>query len=155
MKDLKILTESFKLQYEKFIIGCDCQEEIENWDKDENGEMDVFYENDMLTILIRLIASDKSVSENEVAFLNESFGFELTAERFAEIYEDCAERLGTDFNESFTTGAKILRSINKKLADEYQELLLLVCDIIANADGVYSEEERAEIGVLKKLFENI
>lgn len=63
MKRIDMLTEEFNTKYERFLIGCDALEDLNLWDKEEHGEMDVFYQNDLVSVILRLIAADGEVNE--------------------------------------------------------------------------------------------
>ncbi len=143
--------ESFKVKYEEFITGCDSIEEMGLWDKEELGEMDAFYANDITSIIIRLIASDGKITQKEVDYFNDSFGFEYTLSELADIYDSCKDDIGHSFDENFENGISYMRKINTKLADAYKELLVLVCDIIIESDGIVAVPEIAEINKLKDL----
>ncbi len=148
MKNIEKLTEQFKLLFEKFLIGCDSIEEIGQWNKEELGEMDVFYTNDLAGVAIRLIASDGIIGDEEVRYLNENFGFGYSAERLTDIYNECKDEIDKSFDENFVNGITYMRSINTKLADAYKELLGLICDIVIESDTVISD---AEIQTLNRL----
>lgn len=152
MKKIDALTEEFKIKYEKFIIGCDSIEEIDAWDKAENGEMDIFYENDLISIILRLAVADNEVSDKEVEYLNKNFGFNYTVEGLREAYENCKEEIGAPFDEMFKKGVELLRSVSEKLADLYKELLNLICDIIILSDGFIAESEIETAKKVKELF---
>lgn len=152
MKNIEALTAEFKAKYERFIIGCDAIEEMGLWDKEKNGEMDVFYENDLVSVVIRLIASDGNIAEKEAEYLNKAFGFEYTAEELTEVYKSCGDDIGRSFDEQFENGVTYMRSINGKLADAYKELLGLICDIIIESDGETVSAETEEAKRLKALF---
>ena len=77
MKRIDMLTEEFKTKYERFLIGCDALEDLNLWDKEEHGEMDVFYQNDLVSVILRLIVADGEISEKEAVYLNKNFGFEI------------------------------------------------------------------------------
>ena len=147
-----MLTEEFKTKYERFLIGCDALEELNLWDKKEHGEMDVFYQNDLVSVILRLIAVDGEISEKEARYLNHNFGFECTADELTDIYEGCEEEVSHSFDEQFENGVTYMRSINEKLADAYKELLGLICDIIMESDGVIAAKEIEEAKKLKALF---
>lgn len=153
MKNIDKLTEQFKSLYESFLIGCDAIEELDQWNKDELGEMDVFYSNDLVSVIIRLIAADGNISTKEVEYLNHNFGFKYTVEELTEVYASCKEEIGHSFDESFAKGITYMRSINSKLADAYKELLVLSCDIIIESDGIISSSEIEEVTRLKRLVE--
>lgn len=145
--DLKKLTESFRTKYESFITGCDSVEFDTVWDKAENGEMDVFFENELLSVILSLIISDGKISDAEVRYLNDSFGFSYTVDELKEVYENLGEEIENYFEENFKSGYAMLRGINDKLADAYKELFSMICEIIACSDGV-SEEEKAMLAEL-------
>ena len=88
MKDIESLTEEFRTKYERFILGCDALEDLKEWDKDALGEMDVYYENELLGMILRLIVADGKISAKEAEALNRSFGFSQTPESLAEVYEN-------------------------------------------------------------------
>lgn len=150
MNRLQALTEEFKFKYERFLIGCDALEEMDLWDKETYGEMDVFYENDMLSVILRLITADGSISQREVKYLNENFGLDYTAEKLRAVYENCRDAIGRPFDETFRTGVDAMRAINEKIADAYRELLVIICDIISESDGIVAP---AEIDVARKMKE--
>lgn len=153
MINLDMYIDSFKMKHESFLIGCDSIEEMGLWDKDTLGEMDVFYSNDLSSVIIRLIASDGKISEKEVQYLNETFGFEYTLEELIDVYNNCKEDIGRSFDEDFANGISYMRKINSKLADAYKELLVLVCDIIVGSDGIIAESEIEEVKRLKAMCE--
>ena len=153
MKDLNALVESFKFKHERFIIGCDAVEEAGAWNKEQYGEMDAFYSTDLCSVILRLVAVDGTITPREVAFLNETFGFEYTLEELVEVYENCKEDIDHSFDESFENGISLMRSISPKLADAYKELLSLVCDILICSDGDVADAEVAEAHRLRALCE--
>ena len=151
MKNLDMYTESFKMKYELFLNGCDSIEELGEWDKEEHGEMEAFYINDLTSVIIRLIATDGTITQREVDFLNETFDFEYTLEELIDVYEACKDDIGQAFDENFENGITYMRKINGKLADAYKELLSLICEIIIESDGVVAESELAEVKRLKSM----
>lgn len=149
MKDLHLLTESFKTKYEGFITGCDSIELDEVWDKTEYGEMDVFYENELLSVILSLIITDGKISDEEVKYLNDNFGFSYTVNELKNVYLNCGEEIDTYFECNFKAGYEKIKPINVKLAAAYKELFELICQIISESDGVVSEEEKQTIAELK------
>lgn len=152
MKRIDKLTDEFKLKYERFWIGCDSLEEIDCWNKNEYGEMDVFYQNELISVILKLVVADGEISDAEVRYLNENFGFDYSVGELADIYENCREEIGDSFAERFAGGIAMMRSVNEKLADAYKELLNLICDIIIESDDVVAPEEIEEAKKLKALF---
>lgn len=153
MKNVEMYIDSFKMKHESFLIGCDSIEEMGLWDKDTLGEMDVFYTNDLTSVIIRLIATDGKITQKEVDFLNETFDFEYTLDELIDVYNSCKDDIGHAFDENFENGITYMRKINAKLADAYKELLSLICEIIIESDGVIAESEIAEVKRLKAMCE--
>jgi hypothetical protein len=143
----------FHKKYEQFLAGCDSVEELERWNTSYYGDMDVFYTNDLVSVIISLIASDGEISQREVAYLNEAFGFDMTLEALIAVYENSPEAIDNTCNETFASGIDRLETINPKLAEAYRELLSLICDIIMESDGVITEKEVAKAKALKAQFE--
>ncbi len=153
MKNVEMYIDSFKMKHESFLIGCDSIEEMGLWDKEALGEMDVFYSNDLTSVIIRLIATDGKITQKEVDFLNETFDFEYTLDELIDVYNSCKDDIGHAFDENFENGITYMRKINAKLADAYKELLSLICEIIIESDGVIAESEIAEVKRLKAMCE--
>ncbi len=153
MENIEMYIDSFKMKHESFLIGCDSIEEMGLWDKEALGEMDVFYSNDLTSVIIRLIATDGKITQKEVDFLNETFDFEYTLDELIDVYNSCKDDIGHAFDENFENGITYMRKINAKLADAYKELLALICEIIIESDGVIAESEIAEVKRLKSMCE--
>ena len=153
MENLTLYVDSFRLQHERFLLGCESVEEMGLWDKEALGEMDAFYSNELVSVIIRLIAADGKITSAEVQYLNETFGFDYTREELAQVYDACKEDLGHSFDENFENGITLMRKINAKLADAYKELLCLICRIIAESDGAVVNAEVAEARRLQALCE--
>ena len=142
--------DSFKWKYESFSNGCDAIEEAGLWDMETYGEMDAFYANDMVSVILRLIGIDGKITQREVDYLNETFDFHYSLEELALLYKTCREDVGRAFDESFDNGLSLMRKINEKLADAYKELLFLILNIVAESDGM-ATSERAELQRLMDL----
>ena len=153
MGNINTVIDSFKMKYESFLTGCDSLEEMALWDKQTLGEMDVFYENDLVGVIIRLIAVDGNITGKEVTYLNETFGFCYSRDELVQVYTNCKDHIDEAFDESFENGISYMRRINGKLADAYKELLGLICQIIIASDGVISESEAAEVKRLQAMCE--
>ena len=152
MKNIDFYVESFNMKYELFRTGCDSIENMGLWNKEQYGEMDVFYSNEIVSIIIRLIAIDGKISQKEVDYLNSTFDFDYTLAELVEVYNACKDDIGRSFDEGFENGITYMRKINSELADEYKTLLALICEIIVESDGVIAEAERAEITRLKNMI---
>jgi len=148
------LSESFKLKYERFLIGCDAVQEEGNWSTHNLGEMGVYYTRELLTMILRIVAADGWVSQKETDYLNEFFGFTYTPEELEQAYDGLEERLhSTSVEKSIRDSVKLLQAMNPRLAAAFRELIALSCEIISLGDGIVTDEEKAEIERLKKLAE--
>lgn len=150
VEQLKTYSDSFKIKFEKFLNGCDAVEELEQWDLEENGEMDVFYSADLTSIVVRLIAADGNISQKEVDYLNDFFGFDYTVNELIELYDDCADAIDNLLNDEAENGLNLLRSINERLANAYVDLILTLCDIVIASDDVI---DKAEVELAKQIKE--
>ena len=153
MSNLASYSDSFKLKYEKFLCGCDSVEEMGLWDKETYGEMDAFYSADLVSVIIRLIAADGAVSQAEVAYINDIFGFAYTVEELQTLYKECEEGIEHIYDEGIAGGYAVMKAINGKLAAAYKELLTLICDIVMASDGVLAAPELDMAQKLKALGE--
>ena len=154
MKNANSNWESFQIKYEAFLTGCEAIEEQGLWNKETLGEMEAFYANDLASIIIRLIAVDGKVTQREVAYLNEVFGFDYSVEELTELYDTCKDDIDRAFDENFENGITYMRKINTKMADAYKELLFLVCEIIIESDGIIAVSEISEVIRLRILCES-
>ena len=143
MEKMKNYAEEFKFKFEHFMTGCDSLEEAHLWDKEALGEMDVYYEGELVSIAIGLITSDGRCSAGEAEFMAEMFGFENTPDELEEIYENCRENLDVMFEKGSENGFTLMKNINEKLAEAYKELVALVCEIVMEADGTAVKAEKA------------
>ena len=146
------LKEQFRFNLELFINGCDSLEEAGEWDVEEYGEMEAFFQNDILTFILRLMAVDECISDEETDCLNEYFGFEYTREELAEVYRLSADVIGEAFDEQVRSDIKMLSEINGKLTEAFRNILLLICDIIAKSDDDFSFAEEKEIDRIREII---
>lgn len=150
MKNLEAYTEGFKLKLDRFITGCDAIEDSGLWDRDTHGEMDSYYQNDMISVIVQLISVDGNFSVDEVRFVNEAFGFDYSVNELRDVYFNCKDAIDIVIDSNVVLGMSYLRSINEMLADAYKDLLLTICDIIMNSDGKIKKVEVQMINTLKK-----
>ena len=148
MADINVLAEEFKSKWEQFIKGCDAVEENGQWDKEEYGEMEVFFESELTSVIIHLIATDGVISENEVEYLNKLFGLDYTLDLLKEAYYNTQEQIDNYFSDNFVNGRDLLKGIDPDLAVTYDELLTSACDIITESDGI-AEAELKEVEKFK------
>lgn len=143
MKQIDVYLEGFKLNYEKFLIGCDALEEERKWPVDKLGDMDVYFANDLMCVIVRLIAADGHFEPGEVDYLNNALGFEYTVDELQAVYDECGDTLGELFEKELPESIRQIRELNPLLADNYQEMLSLIGKIMIESDGVITPEEKA------------
>ena len=151
MTRLEKLYEEYERDYELFQAGCDTVEEKGLWNKEADGEMEVYFENDLISIVLRLIAVDGEITDKEAEYFNRCFWYNCSTEELKEIYANCKENVGRTFDEQFLQGVQHLSTIDKDLAEAYRRIIVLVCDIIVESDGVVNEKEMGEIKHLREL----
>ncbi len=149
MTKLDQLTESFRMKWEKILIGCDAAEEGGQWDSERNGSLGTYYSLDLIGAILRLIAADGKVTEQETEYLNDAFGFDYDTDELKEVWTESADNLGEDFEKRFASGLARLTFLSEELAADYRELLHLISDIIIESDGVTAPEELEAVRRLK------
>ncbi|MBR3630480.1 MAG: hypothetical protein IKN55_08435 [Oscillospiraceae bacterium] len=154
MHTIQEYAESFKLKYERFLIGCDAVQEEGNWSTQNLGDMGAYYTRELLILILRIITADGWVAQKEVDYLNEFFGFTYTRPELDQALEGLEDRLRSRSAEkSITDSVKLLHGINPRLAGAFRELVSLSCTIMSLSDGFVTKEERLEIAKLRELVE--
>ena len=151
MADLKQMTQSFQYKWDKFLIGCSAVQEEGKWDAERNGDMETFYSNDLISMILRLIAADGKITAQETEYLNDAFGFDYDTDELKDVWENCGDLLGDDFEERFRTGVARLEFTDEALAAQYRELLAQIAEIIVESDGVTAPEEIEAVNRLKAI----
>ena len=149
MAKLQELSDAFKLQYEKFINGCDAMEEAGNWDISRDGNMETYYFNDIMCVIVMVISADGTFSEEEARYINEIFGFSYSAEELAELYRTNGSDIRNMLEGEVPAGYKRIKSLDTDMAQHYRNMLLLACDILAESDGVIQISEMNAIEKIK------
>lgn len=150
MKNLAELSAEFTSKYEDFLIGCEAYSGQGKWNE-EYGNMSAFYQHDLLSVIIRLMAVDEVIHQREVDCLNKSFGFDYSRKEMVEVYKECCDDVGHSFDKQFKQGVSLIQSIDAKLAESYKEILRLICDIMILSDNLITPEEKEEAKSLKAL----
>ena len=99
MKDCQSMAEGFRLQYERFLTGCDALEAENLWDTQALGEMEGYYFNDIMTVILHLISADGAFSDAEARFVADAFGFRYTAGELAQLYREQSDEIGRFFRQ--------------------------------------------------------
>ena len=143
MSNAKEYIDDFKANYDQFMMSCDAIEEEGKWPLDELGEMNAYFMNDFACVIIKLVAADGKIDEEELAFLNDALGFEYKAEELEELYKNDGDRIDAYFETELDDSLAMIRGINEKLAEAYRRLLIMIGKIVTQSDGVVTEEEKA------------
>ena len=153
MNKLDISAESFQLKFEKFLIGCEAVEKATLWDADTYGEMEDYYAELLVSIILRTITADGWVSDREVDYQNRLFGFDYESGELEQVYDSCSGMIQSEaFEQDLQDGISRLRECNEHLADAFVELVALVSEIISRSDGFVTEEEKTEISRIRSLI---
>ena len=147
---LQDYVDGFRHNYEKFLIGCDAMEEERLWNKEKLGEMDAYFANEILCVIVRLIASDGTIVPDEVDYLNRALGFDYTVNELHAVYEENGEQINRMFDRKIEASVKVLRAARPDIADSYVAMLQSIRDIIIASDEVITEEEKRDAEQLKK-----
>lgn len=152
MTRLQEMSESFKFQYEKFINGCDALEANGDWNVSSDGEMEAYYLNDIMCMITLLISSDGEFSDVEASYVNDMFGFSYTPEELKDLYKHSGNDIIDFVASEIPAGYRRMKLINSKLADHYKSMIYLICDIIAESDGIIHAAETRQIEKIKGIL---
>ncbi|MCR4907034.1 MAG: hypothetical protein K6A33_13270 [Clostridiales bacterium] len=135
-------SEEFRALYDQFVNSCDAAEIAGKWDKEEYGEMEGYFFNTLMGILMNVINADGNIGAREAEVLNECFGFSYTVDELIELYGYCGKDLEANYAENAHIAMGLLGGIDEGLAERFRELVLTICGIVAESeDGVLESEE--------------
>ena len=154
MNKLQELSETFQLQYDSFVNGCAALEEEGLWTDDQYESMEVYYFNDIMCVILCLASSDGTFSDAEAGYINDIFGFSYTSDELQEIYGTEGSNIRSLLINDVPAGYRRMKELNEKLAAHYRDILLLICDIIAESDGIVHIAEANEIRKLKEALKD-
>ena len=152
MSKLQDLTEGFRLQYEKFLHGCDSIEMDGDWNVYDSGDMETYYFNDMLCLILHLVSADGEFTSAEADFVNAMFGSEYTAEELAEVYQSEKKDIRNMAEAEIPSDYRRLKTINEGLADLFKEMLFSICEIISESDGIL---RNTELNIIDRLHSQL
>lgn len=141
----------FRDLYEKFLIGCDAMEYQDSWDKEQYGEMETYYENELLSVILCLIVADGKIDVKEVEIVNELFGSDYTVTELKDVYFQCADGVQEIFETGIEESYLMLKKANAKAAEAYGKILGLIADMAAESDGKVFQVEVDQINRLKQI----
>lgn len=138
---LRGLAEEFKSDMNIFIQKCDVIEATGVWDTDEYGQMEAYFTNDIMCIVISLMSADGTFSDSETKYMRDIFGYDMTKEEVQEIYRNTSNEISDIFKNGISESITLLKNIDTEMAQDYKKLIDSVCDIIIGSDGVLSNRE--------------
>ena len=149
MDTLKESVDAFNSLYEAFVEECDVLENDGKWNVEHYGDMETWFYNDFLCAIIHMIAADGQIKQPEVDYLNEllgntSLGFTYTYPELRTLMAEQKERIDALFENEISKEYKLLQAIDEQAANDYLDLMVLLCGIISKSDGDIDDAERAE-----------
>jgi len=149
--------EGLKVNYEQFIHGCDALEEGGLWNVEEKGDLEAWIANDILCVIIRLVAADGKFTQEEVDFINNTFGntalgFCYSIEELKEVYNNCQDKIDNLFEEGIPETIKILSDLDEDAVNGYRNLLSQICGIVIESDSEISPSETEQAKYLMDLL---
>ena len=154
---LKDKVDTFNSLYEAFVEECNVLENDGKWNSEHYGDMETWFYNDFLCAILHMIAADGVIKQPEIDYLNEllgntALGFTYTYPELYEVMSDMHERIDSLFENEISKEFKLLQAIDEQAANDYIDLMILICEIISKSDGDIAEEER---NVAETLFYNL
>ena len=149
MNKLQEMSDQFKFMYDKFLHGCDAIEAEGSWDTISSGQMEAYYFNDIMCVILHLISADGSFTQKEAEYVNQIFGFTYSPDEMKELYRTEGKDIRSMIKEEVPSGYKRMKLINAGLAEHYKEMLFLACDIVAESDGIVQPPEAEVIRGIK------
>ena len=149
MDTLNESVDAFNSLYEAFVEECDVLENDGKWNVEHYGDMETWFYNDFLCAIIHMIAADGQIKQPEVDYLNEllgntSLGFTYTYPELRTLMAEQKERIDALFENEISKEYKLLQAMDEQAANDYLDLMVLLCGIISKSDGDIDDAERAE-----------
>ena len=149
METLKESVDAFNSLYEAFVEECNVLENDGKWNVEHYGDMETWFYNDFLCAIIHMIAADGQIKQPEIDYLNEllgntSLGFTYTYPELRTLMAEQKERIDALFENEISKEYKLLQAMDEQAANDYLDLMVLLCGIISKSDGDIDDAERAE-----------
>ena len=149
MDTLKESVDAFNSLYEAFVEECNVLENDGKWNVEHYGDMETWFYNDFLCAIIHMIAADGQIKQPEIDYLNEllgntSLGFTYTYPELRTLMAEQKERIDALFENEISKEYKLLQAMDEQAANDYLDLMVLLCGIISKSDGDIDDAERAE-----------
>ena len=147
MDTLKESVDAFNSLYEAFVEECDVLENDGKWNVEHSGDMETWFYNDFLCAIIHMIAADGVIKQPEIDYLNEllgntSLGFTYTLPELRSVMNEMQDKIDKLFEEDIPKEHKLLQAIDEQAANDYLDLMVLLCGIISKSDGDIDLSER-------------
>jgi len=136
MNNIERLTEGFRTRWEQFLTACDAAEELGRWDTEADGQMEAYYTEDLICIVLKLISADGSVSAEEARIVRELFDFQYTPEELRRVADELREQIERLLAEDVRAGLERLGAMDPRLEAMYRELIGDACEIVSESDGL-------------------
>ena len=147
MDTLKESVDAFNTLYEAFVEECNVLENDGKWNVEHYGDMETWFYNDFLCAIIHMIAADGVIKQPEIDYLNEllgntSLGFTYTLPELRSVMNEMQDKIDKLFEEDIPKEHKLLQAIDEQAANDYLDLMVLLCGIISKSDGDIDLSER-------------
>lgn len=147
MNPLKEKVDAFNTLYEAFVEECNVLENDGKWNTEHYGDMETWFYNDFLCAILHMIAADGVINMQEVDYLNEllgntALGFTYTVPELHSVLNEMKEKIDSLFENEITKEYKLLQVLDEQAANDYLDLMVLLCDIISKSDGKIDDAER-------------
>lgn len=149
MNKLDTYIDGYRLKLEKLIICCDGLEE-DVWDLEEYGEMDSYLINELMSVVLPLVAVDGKVTDGEVEYINRIFGTEYSLPELNIICMDVVGFSYEEIDERIKETSTLLKRISTELEENYREMYVALCELLEASDYELGNEEEDFLAALKE-----
>ena len=152
MEKHETIIEQFKKEYKSFLERCNELNDTALWNKEEYGDMEAYFTNDLCCILIVLIAADGYFDEAEVRFINATLNLDYDENALKGVYDQCKDDIDQVFEHGIPESKSILWHVDFELVDTYERMLKLLCEVVSTGDGVVTPEEQTRVKQLMDMI---
>ena len=93
------LVEDFRSLWDDFCVRCEAAEAAGKWNVEEDGMMEVFFESDLMSVLLDAVSSDGVFGDDEAEVFSQMMDEKFTPHDLSEMYREVS-----DVVEDFTDG---------------------------------------------------
>lgn len=149
MNKLDTYIDGYRLKLEKLIICCDGLEE-DVWDIEEYGEMDSYLINELMSVVLPLVAVDGRVTDGEVEYINRIFGTEYSLPELNVICMDVEGISYDEIDERIRETSTLLKRISTELEESYRDMYVALCELLEVSDYELGNAEEDFLAALKE-----